>query len=376
MQVLSNDQIGHTLQTRARAHSTRVRTSNQSMNIAFDVPEGSGTVGKSNRQDLPIQVHKADREQQGRRPSGYDGSPMVLGPEYQNARPSGGDENTIPTPGNWEAAQADFDSYFRNTDPGTVTPFAGGTLTMGNDGYARYSGPNGSTSTFNANDPLRDIAIGNQDIRNAWGQKYGLGIMGPTGAYYMPFGETVPADSTPAIIVPANTGGTGITVADSYQGPGTGTGSGMSPAVVNKPLTSPDEGYIDASGTAGPGPIEYPTSVGGDGNTIATSGDPHINRWPSDGSYGNTMTDPYIQTWSNMSPTAAQPSEANKDYGLLTGEDAVSRGLGKAYGLMSKYTPSAYPFDIPSQAKAPSSQNYMNATTDVRIKLTDQDVVC
>jgi hypothetical protein len=49
-------------------------------------------------------------------------------------------------------------------------------------------------------------------------------------------------------------------------------------------------------------------------------------------------------------------------YGLLTGEQAVSTGLGQAAGLMGSYTPAAYPGFTPSQTTAPSQQNYMNYT--------------
>jgi hypothetical protein len=50
------------------------------------------------------------------------------------------------------------------------------------------------------------------------------------------------------------------------------------------------------------------------------------------------------------------------NYGLLSGEDAVSRGLGQAAGLMDNYTSAAYPSFVPSQTTAPSQQNYMNYT--------------
>jgi len=115
----------------------------------------------------------------------------------------------------------------------------------------------------------------------------------------------------------------------------------------------------------------WPTS-GGDGNTMI---DPNINISPSGGE-GNTMADPYIQILPNAPPTESQPSGANKNYGLLTGYDAVSKGLGQAYGLVLNYTPSASPSFIHSQAKALSLQNYMNTTTAVRLTLADHDVVC
>jgi hypothetical protein len=112
----------------------------------------------------------------------------------------------------------------------------------------------------------------------------------------------------------------------------------------------------------------------GDGNTI-TLGLEYCNTWPS-GGYADTMIDPNIQTWPNMPPTALQPSGVDKDYGWLMGENTVSWGLDQTYGLVSNYTPSASPSFIPSQAKAPSSQNYMNTTAAVLIKLADHDVIC
>ena len=76
MQVSANDQIGHTPPTHARAYGARARTSNQSMNIPFDVSESSGTEGKINRQDLPIPASKVGGAEYGS-PSGGDGNTMA-----------------------------------------------------------------------------------------------------------------------------------------------------------------------------------------------------------------------------------------------------------------------------------------------------------
>ena len=72
MQVLANDQTGHTLLTRVRAYLTRARTSKQSMNMPFNVSVRSNAGGKINRQDLPIQTLKTDE-------AGRGGSPAAPG---------------------------------------------------------------------------------------------------------------------------------------------------------------------------------------------------------------------------------------------------------------------------------------------------------
>jgi hypothetical protein len=232
MQVYANDQIGYAPLTNARAYGARARTSNQSMNIPFNVSEGFSTGGKINRQYLPSQTLKVDETEQG--------------------RPSGGEGNT-----------------------------------MADSNINRWPSSDGDVNTMI--DPNINIS--------------------PSG-------------------------GGGTTMADSN---------------INR----------------------WPSSDG-DVNTMI---DPNINISPSGGD-GNTMADPYIQTLPNTPPTESQLSGANKDYGLLTGYDAVSKGLGQAYGFVLNYTPSASPSFIHSQAKALSSKNYMSTTTDVRLKLADHYVVC
>ena len=216
MQVSANDQIGRISPTHARAYGARVRTSNRSMNTPFDVSEGSGTVGKINRQYLPTEAQGAAGSNYAllsaspKRPatSPYTGAaPMGANPvqAYSQAAvkapvneggsaplPSYSEERGVG--GDWERAQADFDAYFRNTEPGTVIDFADGKLTMGNDGIARYEGRDyggnwcRSTSQFSAGDDMAAIATNNKDIRNYWGELYGLGVKAPGNlGWYMPF---------------------------------------------------------------------------------------------------------------------------------------------------------------------------------------------
>jgi hypothetical protein len=100
MQVSANNQIGYIPPSHARAYGARARTSKQSMNILFDVSEGSGAGGKITRQDLPIQTYKIVASGQGG-PSRKDhsigasggayarsSSGLVLGPTMQSAQKS------------------------------------------------------------------------------------------------------------------------------------------------------------------------------------------------------------------------------------------------------------------------------------------------
>ncbi len=216
MQVSANDQIGRIPPARAGADGARARASNRSVKIPFDVSEGSGTVGKINRQYLPTEAqgtagssHAPLSVSHNRPvPSPYSGAvPMGANPAqvYSQAAVkapgNGGGDAPVQfyskergVGGDWERAQADFDAYFRNTKPGTVIDFADGKLTMGNDGIARYEGRDyggnwcRSTSQFSAGDDIAAIATNNKDIRNYWGELYGLGVKAPGNlGWYMPF---------------------------------------------------------------------------------------------------------------------------------------------------------------------------------------------
>lgn len=66
MRVSNTDQIVQALPAHANAYGARAKTSEQQINIPADVPEGPGTDGKSNRQDLPVESHKDDGSEHGR----------------------------------------------------------------------------------------------------------------------------------------------------------------------------------------------------------------------------------------------------------------------------------------------------------------------
>jgi len=69
--------------------------------------------------------------------------------------------------------QSDYNAYFANAKPGDSMPWADGTLTMGNNGIATYTGPDGNKLSFSRNTKLSDIASRNSYIRAAWDANYG-----------------------------------------------------------------------------------------------------------------------------------------------------------------------------------------------------------
>jgi hypothetical protein len=467
VQVSANDQIGHTSPTHVRAYGAMARMSNQSTNLPFDVSGHSGTVGKSNRQNLPIPAYKIDGVDQGG-PSGGNGNVIVLPLNnaddtpfqsyFANIKPGAtqafaGGKLTMGNDGYatyisptgalvkfnkndqlrdiligspeikaeltkqygagalkkdysftkpepiaarsvwvnsqeaWQGqqqnkAETDFHSYFANTKPGSTQDFAGGKLTMGNDGYATYISPTGALVKFNKNDPLRDIVIGSPEIKAEWTKLYGAGALKgdysldkngdvmqnpyqssevdvfydkyPTMAVYLASRDVNPY-LTAALEQRYNAGPWKPTTGDNY-----------------KDVTGDNLGSIE-------GAPDFPASGQGAkdvGILTYYPGDAPEGTIAPKGSDENTTIDPNILTLPNMLSTASQPSGVDKDYGLLTGENTVSWGLDQTYGLVSNYTPSASPSFIPSQAKAPSSQNYMNTTTTILLKLADHDVIC
>lgn len=68
--------------------------------------------------------------------------------------------------------QSDFKSYFANAAPGSVTQMYGGTITMGQNGTATYTGPSG-TFQINANTDPATLYNSIPEIKSAWDAAYG-----------------------------------------------------------------------------------------------------------------------------------------------------------------------------------------------------------
>jgi hypothetical protein len=69
-------------------------------------------------------------------------------------------------------AQSDWKSYFTNTAPGTVTNWAGGTLTMGQNGQAIYNDQYGAEIPINVNTSL-GYMYALLGVKAAWDKAYG-----------------------------------------------------------------------------------------------------------------------------------------------------------------------------------------------------------
>ena len=143
----------------------------------YEVPSG-WTPGGGTTATSALEVLKTKLAEKGITPSdewfkgdiakaGAGGGTPAAGGAY--------DPKAFDTNGYNPQIQKDFDAYFANAKPGSVTPCLGGTLTMGADGKASYTDKNGrSVLKFNKDTSLFAIGAGNKDIRDAWAAKYGI----------------------------------------------------------------------------------------------------------------------------------------------------------------------------------------------------------
>lgn len=67
----------------------------------------------------------------------------------------------------------DWNAYWSGSKAGDSQSWVNGTLTRNNDGSATYKRNDGSSVNFNQGTSIDELASGNKDIANAWGNTYG-----------------------------------------------------------------------------------------------------------------------------------------------------------------------------------------------------------
>jgi hypothetical protein len=137
-------------------------------------------MGGGNKQNLAAQGQRGDTQLAHVNPWEQQLLKMLGGVGTRNPKTGLKQFYTFENPdflgGGLEQAQADYDAYFNTATPGSVTPWLGGYLTMGDNGAASWTAPEGQESY--GLQLTKDMKVpevtGNAYIRKMVSQIYGI----------------------------------------------------------------------------------------------------------------------------------------------------------------------------------------------------------
>jgi hypothetical protein len=232
--------------------------------------------------------------------------------------------------------QSAYDAYFANTKPGTVTQFGDGYLVKGVGDETQYrNGKTGESFIFSAKTPISAMFQQAPEIAAIWNEQYG---------------ETIASGG----------GGESLNVAGDYSGPGSGVS-----ALTSGDLPSEIANYF---ATTKPG---QSVQWGGGTLTMVPDGSGFLYQSAGGGRGIEIAKNTPITDWERIKKQGEALAEAATTLGkpFASNFDASTLEYVQGMALVGEWKE-------PSQAKAPSSQNYLNTATSVQLKLADYDVIC
>ncbi len=256
--------------------------------------------------------------------------------------------------------QSAYDAHFANTKPGTVTQFGDGYLVKGMGDATQYcNGKTGETFVFSAKTPISALFQQAPELAAIWDEQYGLGtaIAGTGGGGYgTPTVDYVQAYET----ITSGGGGESLNVTgDSF-----GQGSGVS-APPSGNLPSDIANYF---ATVKPG---QSVQWGGGTLTMVPDGSGFLYESAGGGRGIEIARNTPMTDWERIKKEGEALAAAATALGqqFAANFDASFLEYAQYMGVVGGWK-------APSQAKAPSSQNYLNTAMAVRLKLADHDVIC